>query len=486
MSVTAWTAPATTWRPSSARFALALATGGCLVASQLSTDAWLASTTLYFASALAWPLVSRRIPLDTGNPLVFFLAYFAFAMLLRGLGLLTFVDSPYLHELGGPGSHYFRRLVGDVFFWSAALLVCLYAGWQARAGTRLANAILTRFPGLAVPWRPERVPLATLLLVGLGVLGALVRLKAMGGFGAVTTDLIGAGTDQALGRWWMIALTEFAVVGFHVWAVARYVKHGAAATRVVLLASLAVAAPLYLVTASKFLIIRLVFLTLVWRHFLVRPLPARTLLLVFAGFGLLFPLFYAYRAVGLVGVDGLRTYLETTDAPLLKIFHRAYDADSFMLVLHRAGREVPLEWGGTLLDMLWFWVPRALWDAKPMSFGLTFAEHYMPDFRFTVMTYMSPSLPGELWANFAWPGVLAGGFGFGVLLRASWEAVQRGGPSLLILHGFWFLTAVHLVEGSIASQFTSLATDLVPLLLATVLLTRTSSQSAQVPVTAGR
>lgn len=468
--------------------AAALLAGGvlCLAASQLSADAWVLASAACFLAALLWPLLTRRIPIDTGNPLVFFLAYFAFAMLLRGLGLLTFVDSPYLRELGGPGSATFRRLVGDVFFWCAALLVCLYAGWHARAGERLSRALLTRMPGLAAPWRPERLPLAIALLLVIGAAGALGRLHVMGGFTAVTGDLVGAGTDQALGRWWLIALTEFAVVGFHLWAVSRFIRQGAAATRTVVLASLCFALPLFVVTSSKYVIIRIVFLTLFWRHFLVRPLPVRTLMLVFAGFGLLFPLFYAYRAVGLVGFDAVRGYLETTDAPLLKIFHRAYDADSFMLVLHRAGREVPLEWGGTLMDMLWFWIPRALWEAKPMSFGLTFAQHYMPDFHFAVMTYMSPSLPGELWANFAWPGVLAGGMGMGVLLRAFYEAVRRGGPSMLILHGFWFLTAVHLVEGSIASQFTHLATEVVPLLAATWLLTTSRSHQAQVAVMSGR
>ncbi len=462
--------------------ALACAGAACLIASQVSVELWLTTTTLLFTSVLAWPFVSRRIPLGTGNPLVFFLAYYAFAMLLRGLGLLTFVDSPYLSELGGPDSPYFRRLLGDVFFWSSALLVCLYAGWHARAGSRLATAALARFPGFASPWRPERMRLAMGVLLGLGLLGALLRLKTMGGFTAVTGDLVGSGTDQALGRWWMLALTEFAVVGFHIWAVGRFVREGASATRTVLLASLCFAAPLFIVTSSKYVIIRIVFLTLIWRHFLAKPLAARTLMAVFAVFGLLFPLFYAYRAVGLVGLDAIRTYLETTDAPLLKIFHRAYDADSFMLVLHRAGREVPLEWGGTMLDVLYFWIPRALWEAKPMSFGLTFAQNYMPDFHFEVMTYMSPSLPGELWANFAWPGVLAGGFALGIALRASWEAVHRGGPSLLILHGFWFLTVVHLVEGSIASKFTSLATQLVPLMLATAILARSGSQTPQVPV----
>ena len=121
-------------------------------------------------------------------------------------------------------------------------------------------------------------------------------------------------------------------------------------------------------------------------------------------------------------------------------------------------------------DVLVFWIPRVFWEAKPSSFGLTFADIYMPDVRFQVMTYMSPSLPGELWANFAWPGVLAGFWLLGVVLRASRVAVRRGGPAMLLVYGYLFLTFVHVVEGSIAAQLENCISGLVPTLIAAWLL----------------
>lgn len=465
-------APSGAWRMD-ARAARILAVGlgvaMCLTATQVSPMAFAWTSGLAFAAMIAYPFIARR-GIDTADIRVFFLFYFAFAMLLRGIGLLTFVDSPYLRELGDPHSAYLQQLVGWVFFWCAAGLVAMESGYGSSLGARWANAWLTRVPSLAAPWQPARIARVAGLLLLIGAGGAILRIKIMGGLAATAGDLISSNTSNALGRWWLIALTEFAVAGFHVWAIGEFLKRPNGALRRVALAGLVLMVPLYLVTSSKFLIIRVLFLPVLWRHLIVKKVPMVALLLCFVGFGLLFPVFYAYRALGLFGLDAMRTYLETTDAPLLKVYNRAYDADSFVLVLHRSGIDAPLLWGKTLVDVFVFWIPRAFWQAKPSSFGLTFADIYMPDFRFQVMTYMSPSLPGELWANFAWPGVLAGFWVLGVVMRASREAVRRGGPAMLLLYGYLFLTFVHVVEGSIAAQLENCISGLVPTLIAAWLL----------------
>lgn len=480
-------APASAWRLDARSLrvlAVTLGVGVCLLATQISPLAFAWTSGTAFAGMVAYPFLARR-GIDTADIRVFFLFYFAFAMLLRGIGLLTFVDSPYLRELGGPNSARLQTLVGWVFFWCAAGLVAMELGYGSRLAQRWAESWLTRVPALAAAWQPNRVARTAALLLAIGAVGALLRIKLMGGLAATAGDLIGSGTQNALGRWWLLALTEFAVAGFHVWAIGEFLRRPHRAMGRVALAGLAFMIPLYLVTSSKFLIIRVLFLPVLWRHLIVKRVPMMALLLCFVGFGLLFPLFYAYRALGLFGLDAMRTYLETTDAPLLKVYNRAYDADSFVLVLHRSGIDAPLLWGKTLVDVFVFWIPRAFWAAKPSSFGLTFADIYMPDVRFEVMTYMSPSLPGELWANFAWPGVLAGFWLLGVVMRAAREAVRRGGPAMLLVYGYLFLTFVHVVEGSIAAQLENCISGLVPTLLAATLLaaprTVIPSQATAVP-----
>ena len=56
------------------------------------------------------------------------------------------------------------------------------------------------------------------------------------------------------------------------------------------------------------------------------------------------------------------------------------------------------------------------------------------------------------------------------MLRASREAVRRGGPAMLLVYGYLFLTFVHMVEGSIAAQLENCISGLVPSLIAAWLL----------------
>jgi hypothetical protein len=197
----------------------------------------------------------------------------------------------------------------------------------------------------------------------------------------------------------------------------------------------------------------------------------------FAGFGLLFPFFYAYRALGMLNLDALWRYFETTETPILKLYNRSYGADSVVLVLHRIGDTVPYLMGRSLKDLFTFWVPHALWPAKPLSFGLEFPALFMPDMHWGLMTYVTPSLTGELFANFHVPGVIAGCLLLGACMTASRHAALRGGPGALLLHGYAFLTAMHLVEGCIASQLEFFLTDAVPAVLAIAYMTARPMES---------
>ena len=458
-----------TARPSLDGRALAVALGAFACGSAALADAgtFAAVAALVFAAAAAWPFVrDARRGLDTGQVLYFFLFYFVFAMLLRGIGLLTFVDSPYLRDVGDRHSPSFVRLIAWTFVGCAAGLVSLHLGFASPSAARAARALLVRAPGLAAPWPRVHVRRVGLALMAIGAIGALLRLRSLGGFLAAAGDPLIAGTEAAVGHWWTVALTEFAVVGFHVLCIGEVMsgrRH--ALTRLAGL-GLVLAVPLYLVTSSKFLVIRFLFVPLLLRHFLVKRVPIQSLALCFVGFGALFPLFYAYRALGLLGLEGVGDYLAADRLPILKIYNRAYDADTFALVMHRVSEGLPLQWGRTLLDLGTFWIPRAFWPGKPISFGLWFSDVYMPDVHFGVMTYVSPSLPGELWANAHVPGLLAGFWALGWVMRAAWEAVRRGGPAMLLVYIYAFLTLVHLVEGSIAAQLETMLTGVVPALLA--------------------
>jgi len=424
------------------------------------------------ALAALWPFARAwRRGLDPGDAVWCFLLYFVLAMLLRGMGVLTFVDSPYLRGLGDARSPSFRQLVGWVFFYSTLGLVALNAAYHAPFARRWAERYLQRRTLLSAPWRGSRIVPVGVALLGIGGIGMMLRLHSLGGFANAAVNPMDANTVGAVGRYWQIALTEFAVVGFHVLVIGCMLRGGRHLAVLWLGLGLALSVPLFLASSSKALLIRVLFTPMLFRHFLLKPLRMRHVVGFFVGFSLLFPLFYAYRALGIAGLGEAAQYLQTTEAPLLKVYNRAYDADSFMRVLHATGQGlVPLQWGHSLQDLFFFFIPRALWAAKPEAFGLEFARLYMPEVPWGAITYVSPSLAGELFLNFHVVGVIVGFLLLGWALRATITLARRGGAGAVFLYGYFFLAAVHLVEGSIAAQIEFLLTSALPVLLALSLL----------------
>lgn len=446
--------------------------GAALLARPLSVDLFVWIATAGFAAVAVWPFVRRPAgAFDTGDVLYLFTLYYVLSLLARGVGLLTFVDSPYLRELGGPASARFRDLVGQAMLHAGLGLAAVVAGARSPLGERWARTLERRFGPVAAPWRPSRLPAVTLALGAVGLAAALARVRGLGGLASAAANPMMNGTEGALGQWWLIALTEFAVVAVHVHLLGLLLRGDRRFLLHYFVLGIGLGAPLYLVSSSKFLLLRLLFLPWLFRHFAVKPVPMAAVVGGFAGFGALFPFFYAYRAIGLLGLDAFTVarYLQTTETPWLKLFNRSYGADSFVLVLLRTGDTVPYRWGGSLADLATFWIPRALWAAKPPSFGLEFPATYMPDMHWGALTYATSSLPGELWLNFALPGVLVGGVVLGAAMRAG-HVLARRGPGGLLVYGYAFLTAMHLVEGCIASQLETFLTHLVPSLLALWLL----------------
>jgi len=73
--------------------------------------------------------------------------------------------------------------------------------------------------------------------------------------------------------------------------------------------------------------------------------------------------------------------------------------------------------------------------------------------------------------------VLAGCTLLGAGMRIAYAFARRG-PGGLLLYGYAFLTALHLVEGCIASQLETMLTHLVPAVLALAWLTAGSRSAS--------
>ena len=436
---------------------------------EVSVDAFVAWNTLGFA-AIAVRSFVRREGVDAGDVLVLFTLYYCMAMLVRGVGLLSWVDSPYLEEIGDKHSAGYRTLVGWSQLYSGLGLFAVQQGYRSAVSMSWSRALAARLPSIALPWRSSRVTPVAVGLVLLGISGAAMRVASLGGFMSAASNPMAAGTEQALGHWWQIALTEFALVGFHIHILRLLLRNDRRWLLHYLVLGIGLCGPIYLVSSSKFFMLRTLFVPWLLRHFVARKLKIWQVLLAFAGFSALFPLFYAYRALGMMNLDAVGLYLENDTGALLHVFNRAYGTDSFMLIMLRTGSTLPFQWGGSLSDLGTFWIPRMLWAGKPDAFGLQFPALYMPDMRWGAMTYVTPSLPGELYLNFHVAGVVAGGWLLGAAMRAS-RAMIRMGPGGTLLYCYALITFMHMAEGGIASQLETFLTDLVPALLGLALLT---------------
>ena len=87
-----------------------------------------------------------------------------------------------------------------------------------------------------------------------------------------------------------------------------------------------------------------------------------------------------------------------------------------------------------LLATLLFWVPRALWPAKPVGFGFVLTLHFLPQLA-GVGHSMAATYLGELFAAARWPAVAGGLMAVAALVawgdRVMLAAVRSGRLSLV-------------------------------------------------------
>src|ERR1022692_3971920 len=109
---------------------------------------------------------------------------------------------------------------------------------------------------------------------------------------------------------------------------------------------------------------------LMLRHYLVGWLNWKFIPKLAAFSLLVFILGYSYHGVGESGdfSEGLVEYGGQNGSIFATFFGRFYGTDSFMVVLDAIDQGYPLQHGKTLADLLYFYVPRAIWPGKPESY----------------------------------------------------------------------------------------------------------------------
>lgn len=167
------------------------------------------------------------------------------------------------------------------------------------------------------------------------------------------------------------------------------------------IANFPLSVPRYWLVATLFVIALTAFYdTFVkWRRLIILSTPA----ILF----LIFPTLGSFNRRG----DSIQFDLNLV-SPLNYMGHGDFDGfQSIVNVLNLVQTE-GLSFGGQLLSVFLFFVPRSIWHGKHFSVGSEAAE--AAGYQFTII---SMPLPGELYANWGWLGALAGMFLFGTLVR---------------------------------------------------------------------
>jgi hypothetical protein len=301
--------------------------------------------------------------------------------------------------------------LGSGVFYVALGLAAFAVGYHGPIGARLVALA----PRLGPTVKPRRAAVTFCVMLGLGFGGYLIHAWLLGGIDVFLDNLVYERSRMYFGYGWLVPFQNFALVAIPFGY--AYLFSELRMRLIFLLCALAVAA-LLLVPMSRGVFLNWFVVLVAYRHYAVRRVRLPSLL--------------AASLVALSVLVGLQVAREHTfgvvqDVPigelLLYVYSTSFNGfDSAMMVLNYYERTSDLLWGATFLEALLYpWIPRALWTAKPLVYGGTAITEPIGGF-FSSGTHVSAEVLGELYANFGDGGVVAGLFMVGVAGRGLYVA----------------------------------------------------------------
>jgi hypothetical protein len=444
------------------RSAAAMALGSALVVVCLAGTAvvapWLCGWLLLAGMFVTAWLVSWRTSHDVFAPLLPVTGYLFLGIGVRGLALLEgWVPNKY----GVPLSD--SWLAASVFVLGALATGCCILGYRSRTGRRLGTKLLSR-RWANVPYTPQVVTGFSVVAAIAGLASLLVlrhRFGGIAGFGDTPAVVVSQVSEGGMFSTHM--LIYFPLAGFLI----AWRRPGMGLVcRLAVFANFALIITWFVVTGSKSLLFEFFFGLLVLHHYLRRHIRGRTLLVAVIPALVLVSLAFYFKDYGLKADTIASQYSDRpiAEAVVDPLLSRSYQFDSATMILAKTKSLSDYRMGGTLEELLWFYIPRQWWPNKPLSFGFTFGPEYFPGSSATAA--YTPSILGELYLDFGIPGVMVGFYLLGIALRASYEGLALRKTWLsTVLYIIVLFRFTNMVEGPIATHVEFLAADLLPVAL---------------------
>lgn len=364
-------------------------------------------------------LVRRHLGLfDWFHPLTLFTAHFFLMFVANGVVILIGI-SHILTTVYGPAPDTVFDLVNLATLYATAFLLAVFGGFLYRAPRHSASSFSSSPSSTPNDsWKRSslvQLRLAAWLALAASYLGCFILVFLFGGLSQILTDP--TAVIESRGAFW-----PFLLVWANLWSLGVFYLSWIKSRDRRDLTAILLTVPTFLFEflsgGTKTALLLPVILILILRHFLVRRLTWRFLPWLAAFTLLLFILGYSYRFVGSGDLkSGVSAYTDDKSLVFATFFGRFYGTDSFMLVLDQVQQGYPLQYGSTFSELLYFYVPRVFWPAKPESYSLQFGREFLGADPGAGETFFTPSLPGELYLNFGLFGLFFGGFFLGRAIR---------------------------------------------------------------------
>lgn len=161
----------------------------------------------------------------------------------------------------------------------------------------------------------------------------------------------------------------------------------------------------------------------------------------------MYPVLSAFRA-GLTSNESTVSslFIESPANLFQRVWSRQHGLDVVAVIMDGVPARVPYMRGYEVFLISIAWIPRALWEGKPVvSLGKILRETFFPTM-FHEGTAVATTIPGALYWECGWVAVLAGMYGLGVSLRAlrAFLDVTRHGLSAILVMATifpWFVLA---------------------------------------------
>ena len=363
-------------------------------------------------------------------------AYLAFLFGIRGIFVLSF-DPYYFMPYATPG------LISTALALATTGMIATYCGYCLQLGDRIADLI----PIPAFLWAGERqYPNIVILGAAAVGLGGLALFVAIGG------GHKGIDVTSSAGTFWitpMINLLPFSLLML----VLNSKRHWLTPRRVLaacILASGVLAA--FLIFSSKLFVVETVFVGLVAYHYRVKRLRiASVVVLIFASFvamqcSKLYLSLYTYNISMM-----LSNLTQSLNSLWMQLFSRFYGLDSMVAILIHT-RRIHYEWGSSFAELLYWWIPRAIWPNKPFSWSYQFSYILHKYNSADAGSFSAPTFLGELYLNFGLVGLIIGSVLAGIAARAAYVYFVGRVPSKssLLMYGLVLVHLGQLCESTLA------------------------------------